>query len=161
MVRAGGNTNRTVFDLGADSGLVGHPERVRKGSQEAIIDEEDKKALKRKSREIISSTNEQDGWRIRSLLLPSLVPADRVKLSSRSVEGVFTIKDVRHFGDTHGGDWITELKLLDPKPAETDNRAQRPASSTRVRQSNAGGSLPLPPPQPTPPRPEVTVEFLP
>lgn len=151
VIRAGGNTNRTVVDLGADSGLVGHPERVRKGKQEIAIDPDDAKAIKRRSREIISSTAEEDGWRVRSLLLPSLLPNDRVKLSSRSVEGVFTIKDLRHFGDTHGGDWITELKLIDPKPAETDSRNQRPSSPTRVRQSNQGSSLPLPPPDPGPP----------
>ncbi len=162
VIRAGGNTNRTVFDLGSDSGLIGHVERVRKGSQEIVEDLSDAKkkaaAEKARSRQIVSTTHEEDGWKVRSLLLPSLLPGDRVKLSSRSVEGVFTIKDLRHFGDTHGGDWMTELKLLDPKPKETDARATRPATATRVRQSN---SLPLPPPAPPRPVPEVTVEFLP
>lgn len=162
VIRAGGNTNRTVVDLAADSGLVGHPERVRKGKQEiAFVDDDPKKQaqeIKRRSREIVSTTHEEDGWRVRSLLLPSLLPNDRVKLSSRSVEGVFTIKDLRHFGDTHGGDWITELKLLDPKPAESDERNQRPSTPSRVRQSNRGSSLPLPPPDPGPaPIPSGTV----
>lgn len=152
VIRAGGNTNRTVFDLAADSGLVGHPERTRKGRQEVQIEDNDAKAIKARSRQI-TTTQEQDGWRVRSLLLPTLVPGDRVKLSSRSIEGVFTIKDLRHFGDSHGGDWITELKLLDPTPAAGDTRAQQPAPSTRVRQSNTGGSLPLPPPAPPPPPP--------
>lgn len=162
IIRAGGNTNRTVVDLASDSGLIGHVERVRKGSQEITEDLSDEKkrlaAEKARSRQIVTTTHEEDGWKVRSLLLPSLLPGDRIKLSSRSVEGVFTIKDLRHFGDTHGGDWMTELKLLDPKPKATDARATRPATATRVRQSN---SLPLPPPQPPPPPGTVTVEFLP
>lgn len=151
IIRAGGNTNRTVFDLGSDSGLIGHPERVRKGKQEVQVDPQDQSAIRARSRQIVSTTQEQDGWQVRSLLLPTLVPGDRVKLSSRSIEGVFTIKDLRHFGDSHGGDWITELKLLDPKPAAGDTRAQAPAPRTQVRQSNSGGTLPTPPPQPPPP----------
>lgn len=141
IVRSGGNTNRTVFDLAADSGLIGFPERTRQGKQEVSIDPEDKdaaKLLKARSRQI-TATQEEDGWRIRSLLLPTLLPSDRVKLSSRTVEGVFTIKDIRHFGDTHQGDWITELKVVDPKSAPTDTRAQAPAGKTQVRQSNVGG----------------------
>jgi hypothetical protein len=146
IVRSGGNTNRTVFDLGADSGLIGHPERTRQGKQEVAVDPEDPKAaklLKARSRQI-TATQEEDGWRIRSLLLPTLLPSDRVKLSSRTVEGVFTIKDIRHFGDTHQGDWITELKVVDPKSASTDTRAQTPAGKTQVRQSNVGGMAPPP-----------------
>jgi hypothetical protein len=143
IVRSGGNTNRTVFDLGADSGLIGFPERTRQGKQEVAIDPDDKdaaKALKARSRQI-TTTQEEDGWRVRSLLLPTLLPADRVKLSSRTVDGVFTIKDIRHFGDTHQGDWITEIKIVDPKSATTDTRAQSPAGKTQVRQSNVGGKI--------------------
>lgn len=143
VIRSGGTTNRTVFDLSADSGLIGSPERTRQGKQEVAIDPEDKdaqKLLKARSRQI-TATQEEDGWRIRSLLLPTLLPADRVKLSSRTVQGVFVINDLRHFGDTHQGDWITELKIVDPKSASTDTRAQPPAGRTQVRQSNVGGSV--------------------
>lgn len=143
VIRAGGTTNRTVVDLAADSGLLGTPERERKGAREAAAEVEDQ-ATGRKKR-VQSATQEEDGWRVRSLLLPSLVPGDRVKLSSRAAGGVFTIKEVRHIGDTHGGDWVTELKLLDPKPAPTDRRAQTPPGRTVVRQTPAE-PLPLPPP---------------
>ncbi|CAA9246142.1 MAG: hypothetical protein AVDCRST_MAG95-1649 [uncultured Adhaeribacter sp.] len=156
IIRSGGNTNRTVFDLGVESGLVGSPERLRRGSQEVLPDDpnaDPKKsaaAQKAKSRQFVSPTQEEDGWRVRSLILPSLVPGDRVKISSRTIEGVFTIRNLLHMGDTRGGEWVTELKLIDPKPATTDTRAQAPAPRTRVRQSNSGGQIPLPPPDPGP-----------
>lgn len=144
VVRAGGSTNRTVIDLAADSGLVGTPERERKDAQEAasVVTDE---ATGRKKR-AASATQEEDGWRVRSLILPSVVPADRVKLSSKTVNGVFVVKELRHVGDTHGGEWVTELKLVDPKPAATDRRAERPPGKTRVRQTPSR-PLPLPPPE--------------
>lgn len=145
VLRANGSTNRTVVELAADSGLLNTPERERKGAQEtdAVVTDE---ATKRKKR-VQSQTQEEDGWRVTSLILPTLVPGDRVKLSSRSVVGVFPIKEVRHHGDTHGGDWVTELKLVDPKPAvrDTDRRAATPPGRTRVRQTPSK-PLPLPPP---------------
>lgn len=139
VIRSGGNTNRTVFDLAADSGLIGSPERVRKGKQEVSLDPSDERALRARTRQISSTTQEEDGWRVRSLLLPTLVPGDRVKLSSKTVEGIFTIRSLRHFGDSHGGDWITELKIIDPTKSPTDTRAQAPLPLTRVRVSNPGG----------------------
>jgi hypothetical protein len=154
VIRSGGTTNRTVYDIAVDSGLVGSPERLRKGSQEVITDNDDPKKKaeedKRKSRQFVTAEQEEDGWRVRSLLLPTLVPGDRVKVSSISVNGVYTIREHRLIGDTYGSDWISELKLVEPKAAATDTRAQSPQPRTVVRQSNVGGRIPLPPRDPGP-----------
>jgi hypothetical protein len=157
VIRADGNNNQTVFDLGADSGLIKTPERERKGAKEsAKVTDEDTGEKRRVS----SSTKEEDGWRVTSLILPTLLPGGRVKLSSRSVQGVFTISEVRHRGDTHGGDWFTELKLKDPSAAKTDKRNREPPGKTKVRQSPAG-PLPLPPPPaPAAPQPGVGNTFI-
>lgn len=136
VIRRGGNTNRTVFDLGADSGLLGSPERQRQGPQAAVQVTDE--ATRRPRR--VNAESGFDGWRVRSLLLPTLLPGDRVKLSARGIDGVLTIKDLRHVGDSHGGDWVTELRLVDPTAAPTDRRAQRPRPATATRQSNAGGT---------------------
>lgn len=148
IIRAGGTTNRTVFELSAETGLIRVPERERKGAHETDAQVTDEKTHRKKR--VASATEKEDGWRIHSLILPSLVPGDRVKLASRSVQGVFKIKEVRHTGDTHGGDWVTELKLLDPKAAATDRRAAKPPGRTSVRQTPSG-PLPLPPPAPPDP----------
>ena len=144
VIRANGTTNRTVVELAADSGLLNTPERERKHAQEAAAEVTDE-ATKTKKR-VQSATQEEDGWRVRSLILPAVLPADRVKLASRAVQGVFTVKEVRHIGDTHGGDWVTELKLVDPQSGSTDRRAAPPPGRTRVRQTPSR-PLPLPPPE--------------
>jgi hypothetical protein len=151
IVRAGGSTNRTVVELAADSGLVGAPERERKDAQEADETVDVGEGKKKRRKRVQSATVEQDGWRVRSLILPSVVPFDRVKLSSRTASGVFVVSELRHIGDTHGSEWITELKLVDPEAAATDRRASRPPGKTKVRQTPAQ-PLPLPPPE-APPAP--------
>lgn len=119
VVGPAGTNNRTVVDLAVDSGLIGHPERQRRGSHEAIRVEE---AGTKQTKRAASATEKWDGWRVRSLLLPAIVPGDRMKLSSRTVDALLTVRKVRHTGDTHGGDWVSELELLDP--------AERPKAVT-------------------------------
>jgi hypothetical protein len=161
IIRGGGNTNRTVVELAADSGLLVSPERERKAASELSTDPKvQERIAKREAEEraegrVVSGSREFEGWRTRSLLLPSLVPGDRVKLSARAASGVLTIKEITHTGDTHGGDWVSEMLLVDTTPSASDRRAQAPAPRTQVRQSNPGGALPLPPTPPAvePPRP--------
>lgn len=146
VVRSGGTTNRTVFEIAVDSGMIGSPERQRKGSGSAIQTTDQATGQTRRA----ASANEQwDGWRVKSLILPTLLPNDRVKLKSQFAEGVMRIKEIRHIGDTHDGDWISELTLIDPSRSPNDRRGERPAPSGQVRQSNAGGGLPTPPIPPT------------
>lgn len=137
VIRRGGNTNRTVIELDASGGMIGSPERQRKGPQEVITVQDE---ATRRRRRAAAVTEAYDGWRVRSLLLPTVVPGDRIKLSARSAEGVLTVKEVRHTGDSHGGDWITELLLIDPTAAATDQRGNRPSATTTTRQSSAGGT---------------------
>lgn len=100
VIQQGMVTTRQGIELALDSGLIYSPERVKKAKQSA----------KKKA----SAKQEYDGWRIKSLLMPMLNPGDRIKLTSRFVEGIFRIQEIKHSGDTHGGDWISEMKIIDP-----------------------------------------------
>lgn len=142
VVRVGGTTNRTVFELAVDTGLLGSPERQRKGAGSAITTTDQATRTRRRA---ASATERWDGWRVKSLILPTLLPNDRVKLKSAYAEGVMRIKEIRHIGDTHDGDWVSELTLVDPSLSPNDRRGERPAPSGQVRQSNPGGGLPTPP----------------
>lgn len=139
VVRAGGTTNRTVFEIAVDTGMLGSPERQRKGSGQAVTTTD--QATGNPAR-VASASEQWDGWRVRALMLPTLLPNDRVKLKSQFAEGVMRIKELRHTGDTHDGDWVTEMVLVDPTRSSTDRRGERPAPATQVRQSNSGGGLP-------------------
>ena len=111
VIPTGGTSTRGIVELAVDSGLIGSPERQRKGEGEAIQERDD--TAKKRAARVKSASEAWDGWKVRSLLLPALVPGDRVKLTSRAVDAVLRVRDLRHTGNTHEGDWITELRLQD------------------------------------------------
>jgi hypothetical protein len=47
----------------------------------------------------------------RSLLQANLRPGRAVELRSAAIAGVFRVEVVEHKGDTHGGEWYTDLEL--------------------------------------------------
>jgi len=104
VVESGMVTTRAGILISMDSGLLKHPERMRKDKTE--------NSKKKKSKDPLKQA---DGWKVDCLLMPTLNPCDRVKLESRSVNGVFRIEKLTHDGDTHDGDWQTKLTLIDPK----------------------------------------------
>jgi hypothetical protein len=44
------------------------------------------------------------------LLYPGLTPGGKVKVQTRSINGVFRCERVAHTGDTHGSDWYSEVE---------------------------------------------------
>jgi len=104
VVAIKGVTERSVVVLNSQTGLIGSPERVREASREK--DAGGAKGAK-------SERQRRDGWRIRSLLLPWLNPGDRVRMDSRQLQGVWRVESVTHRGEFHGGDWTTELHIVE------------------------------------------------
>lgn len=107
-----GTTARKAFVLSAESGLVGYPTRTREGAREKA------KVTDRTTgddKTLVSARQQTDGWRVTSLLLPTVNPGDLVKLESKSVDEWLRIESLRHTGDIGGpGDCVTELNLVDP-----------------------------------------------
>ncbi|WP_429001139.1 phage protein [Stenotrophomonas maltophilia] len=104
VVATKGVTERSVVVLNAASGLIGSPERVREASREKDAGG---------GRTVRSERQRRDGWRVRSLLLPWLNPGDRVRMDSRQVKGIWRVESVSHSGDYHGGDWTTDLHIVE------------------------------------------------
>jgi hypothetical protein len=50
-------------------------------------------------------------WRITTLLRPKIVPASRVFVESRFINGIFSVDNVRHSGDTRGDNWFTTVEV--------------------------------------------------
>ena len=110
VIKSGMVTTQQGIVIAADSGLIGSPERNR-NSADGTTTPEDAPKKKKKG----TATKKYDGWTVKSLLLPQVNPGDRIKLESRSVNDVFRIQEVKHTGDSDaGGDWQSELKLIDP-----------------------------------------------
>lgn len=84
-----GYIEEEVIILGPGTGLIGSPSRRR--------DEKTKK-------EIVTA---------RSQLQARFEVGGQVNLRSSEISGLFRIERVRAFGDTQGGDWFSDLELLD------------------------------------------------
>ncbi|MGQ0285869.1 phage protein [Pasteurellaceae bacterium 22721_9_1] len=118
-------TRRQGVVLAVDSGLIGSPERVREAARSKKVDE------KSKQKQPVSTDKQAtDGWNVRSLLLPQINPADKVKVESSSVTGWFRAETVKHIGDSHSGDWQTELHLVE---RIIDEKAKKSGGKTKHR----------------------------
>lgn len=121
VVQRLGITRRQAIVLAVDTGLLGQPERTRaaaseKAKSKAKAPGQGGAAAPAATATPASGQQQRDGWKVKSLLLPTISPGDLVKLESRSVEAFQRAETVRHTGDSEGGDWQTELTLVDPHP---------------------------------------------
>lgn len=124
VVQRLGTTRRQAVVLAVDTGLLGQPERTRaaaseKAKSKAKAPGQAGAAAPAGTAKPASGQQQRDGWKVKSLLLPTISPGDLVKLESRSVEAFQRAETVRHTGDSEGGDWQTELTLVDPHPPAT------------------------------------------
>jgi hypothetical protein len=92
VIPKGKTTADSVVSLSPDTGLVGSPELGNKDKQKKHA------VLKAKA-----------------LLQPSLSPGRRFELQSREHHGLFRVEQVTHKGDTHGGEWYSEIEAV-PAP---------------------------------------------
>jgi hypothetical protein len=115
VIEKNGVTTRQGVVISSHSGMIGAPERVRK----AKVQKAGEKT------EVVAKNESEDGWKVNVLLMPELNPGDRVILQSDVVEGVFRIFELKHRGDSHGGDWQTELQLVDPNKPLTSEGSKK------------------------------------
>jgi hypothetical protein len=123
IVRAGATIKQQAVVLSADTGLIGSPEldantmteqaAAKDGftaSQKGVrvITELDELGKERKMLQIA-------GYKVRSLLQPTLEPGALVQLKARGVTEFLRIDELTHTGDTHGQEWVTEMTLRFPK----------------------------------------------
>lgn len=126
VVAKRGVSRRQAFVLAADSGLVGHPERTSENAREKA---KVKDVTTGNDARLVSARQQRQGWRITSLLLPTINPGDLVKMESRTVTGFWRVESVHHQGDSNGGDWQSELQLVDRNaPAKDPQRKRNKAS---------------------------------
>lgn len=136
VIPTGGVTTRQGIVLRSDSGMIGTPERQRKTSKDK----------KEKSTE---PEKQPDGWKLKSLLMPTLNPGDRVIVESETLEGIYRIEELKHFGDSHEGDWMTELLVIDadqPLSGATgvESKGGQPKRGKKGKKAKAGPAGILP-----------------
>ena len=110
IILDGGITQNRGLVFSAATGLIGSPERIIRARPK-----EDKSTdkRKRKQKEKKEKPDKKAGWKIKVLLSPAINAGDAVKVESRIISGWFRAESVKHHGDLSGGDWVTEIELIE------------------------------------------------
>ena len=119
VIKKGGSVKRTAIVLSSDTGMIGSPALEAKTmSEKAAADKgistNDAGVIKRAKEDEKGEVKERleiQGYKVVSLLHPTIEPGHVVKLQAAGVDGWFKVEKLEHVGDTHGGDWKTELSL--------------------------------------------------
>jgi len=95
------SNNATIMQfLSSATGLLDKPKRF-KDKQIRVI-----KTSATKKNKLL------DGWKIKSLIIPSIQPKCLIKVESEELEGVFLVKAVKFSGDTHDNTWYAEIDAI-------------------------------------------------
>jgi len=102
LIEKDGQDSARVLHISPTSGLIGSP--VKKVD---VI----KKSVQ------AGRATDRPGWVVKSLLQPTAEPGSPVSIESSDIPrgSVFIIENVEHKGDTAGGDFITELDVVEAK----------------------------------------------
>nr|DAY57438.1 MAG TPA: tail protein [Caudoviricetes sp.] len=93
-----------------DSGLIGSPERIVKANSKADTETAKRRRTQKAQKE---RPEKQAGWKIKTLLAPTVTPGDAVKVESREITGWFRVESVKHQGDSYSGEWTSEINLIE------------------------------------------------
>lgn len=94
IVKKDGSTNTTAVKLSPETGLINQPERM--ADQEGQFED---------------ALQSELAWKITSLLNPRLQAGGLVQLESKQATGTFIIEKVRHYGDSRGKEWYSEIEV--------------------------------------------------
>ena len=120
IVKKGGVFQKRAIVLSPDSGMVGSPMLESKtmtdkaAAKEGITSKQKgvRETLKRDDNGTMKRVLHVDGYKVKSLLQPTIEPGGYVQIKSVGIDGqFFRVEEVVHSGDTHGQDWQTELTL--------------------------------------------------
>lgn len=110
VIKAGGTATNRGLVFSAYTGLIGTPERLVKANNNP--DKETGKR-KRKAKAEKEKPTKRSGWKIRTLLSPTVMPGEKVKVESRVITGWFRVERIQHSGDYMGDYWVSEMELVE------------------------------------------------
>jgi hypothetical protein len=121
IILAGGTSTNRGLVFSPQSGLVGVPERIVQAEYKSNKSNPKKKQKEKDKKE---EPRKKAGWRINTLLVPSVNPADMVKVESKFITGWFRVEKVGHRGDYNGTNWGSTMELIEVQNAEQDANKQ-------------------------------------
>lgn len=121
VILAGGTSTNRGLVFSPQSGLVGVPERIVQAEYKSNKSNPKKTAKKKAKKE---KPRKKAGWKIQTLLVPSVNPADMVKVESKWIAGWFRVEKVSHRGDYNGTNWQSSMELIEVQNAKQDANQQ-------------------------------------
>jgi hypothetical protein len=115
IILAGGTSTNRGLVFSPQSGLVGVPERIIQAEYKSNKSNPKKTAKKKAKKE---KPRKKAGWKINTLLVPSVNPADMVKVESKWITGWFRVEKVSHRGDYNGTNWGSAMELIEVSNAK-------------------------------------------
>lgn len=91
------STRKEILLLTPESGLILHPESVKKVSRKLAKSE-------------ITQMNTKSRL-VQCLLQPGLQIHDKIRLQSQDINGLFEVAKITHIGDMRGNDWYSNLEI--------------------------------------------------
>jgi hypothetical protein len=110
IILAGGNAKKTGIVYSPATGLIGSPARIVKARPKEDQDTAKRKAKQSQKKE---KPEKKAGWKIETLLAPTVNPGDAVKVESRVIKGWFRVETIKHQGELYGGDFKTQMELVE------------------------------------------------
>jgi len=122
IIKKGGHVKRTAIVISPESGMIGSPalEAKTMGEKAAAaqgITTNSAGVVKKQSDKKLASGKEPkerleiQGYRVRSLLQPTLLPGGVVQIKSAGIDNFFKIEKITHTGDTQGKEWHSEASV--------------------------------------------------
>lgn len=126
-----GITRKQGLVFSPTSGLIGRPERIirssRKSNNVAEGERQEEKivnvtgqlditsALKQRKKQRAKKRRKtsQAGWKITTLLAPTVNPGDAIRIESGAVSGWFKVESVKHSGGIYKNDWTSEIHCIE------------------------------------------------
>ena len=121
IILAGGTSTNRGLVFSPQSGLVGVPERITQAEYKSNKSNPQKTQKEKAKKE---EPRKKAGWKINTLLVPSVNPADMVKVESKWITGWFRVEKVSHRGDYNGTNWGSMMELIEVQNAEQDANKQ-------------------------------------
>lgn len=104
----------TVADRGlvfsASSGLIGSPARIVKSAAKENTDTPKKKRRTQQKKE---KPDKKAGWKIETLLAPTVSPGDKIKVESRMIKSWFRVETIKHTGSSYDGEYRSQMELIE------------------------------------------------
>lgn len=122
ILKKGGSRERTALVISQETGMIGSPELEAKTMSEKLAA---KQGLTTNSDGVVTVVTDRltetgkapknrlevQGYKVNTLMQPTMLPGDIIKVEAEGVDNFFKVEKVTHQGDTHGGEWATEASV--------------------------------------------------